>query len=102
MEDKYFEVDLERSRIYWDYYKSLFLVLSHSLIAGMICAAIIYSAGGLDLTYTAGIIGLMFLCVILLCALMSLTIWRHENKHLDELIRIEEEAIQQRPGNPIV
>jgi len=105
MEDKVFKVDLERSRVYWDYYKSIFFALAFSLMATMICVALIYTKGGLDIIYAAAIIVLLFLCVIFLAALLHLGIWRHENKFLDELIRIEEEDERQtreNPGIPLV
>lgn len=103
MVDKAFKVDIERSRIYWDYYRSMFIVLSLALIAGMICAAIIYTKGEISLTLAGGIIGLMFLLIIFLCALMSITIWRHENKHLDELLNTEpEDKPEEPPGMPLV
>ena len=103
MADKAFKVDIERSRIYWDYYRSMYMVLSLALIAGMICAAIIYTKGEISLTLAGGIIGLMFLLIIFLCALMSITIWRHENKHLDELLNTEPEETPEQPsGMPLV
>jgi len=103
MADKAFKVDIERSRIYWDYYRSMYMVLSLALIAGMICAAIIYTKGEISLTLAGGIIGLMFLLIIFLCALMSITIWRHENKHLDELLNTESEDKPEEPtGMPLV
>ncbi|MFH1054475.1 MAG: hypothetical protein V1744_00105 [Candidatus Altiarchaeota archaeon] len=102
MDDKIFAVSLERSRIYWDYYRSMFVVFSLCFIAGMVSTAIIYTQKEISLVIAAGIIGLMFLMVILLSALMSITIWRHENKHLDELIRAEEQEILERPpGIPL-
>ncbi len=103
MEDKIFAVNLERSRVYWDYYKNMFILFGFTLIGGMISTAIIYSAGGIELIFAVGIILLLFLFVILLAALMSLSIWRHENKHLDELINIERENLQMEPpGEPLV
>jgi archaellum biogenesis protein FlaJ (TadC family) len=89
MEDKIFRVDIERSRIYWDYYRSMFIVFSFALMAGMISTAIIYMGDGIELVLAVGIMLLLFLFIILLAALMSLTIWRHENRHLDELIAYE-------------
>ncbi|MBU0763118.1 MAG: hypothetical protein KKD39_08850 [Candidatus Altiarchaeota archaeon] len=103
--DKLFRVNLERSRIYWQYYKSMFQVFSHAIIACMISTAIIYSAGGIDLLLTAGVIALLFLFIVLLSALMSLTIWRHENKHLDELLVEYEQPPEEPlmpPGTPLV
>ncbi len=91
MEDKIFAINLERSRVYWDYYKMMFLVFSLCFIAGMICTSLIYANGGVELIFAIGIILLLFLMVILLAALMSLSIWRHENKHLDDLMEIEHE-----------
>jgi archaellum biogenesis protein FlaJ (TadC family) len=105
MEDKVFQVNLERSRIYWDYYKGMFHIFNNTAIACMLITAIIYSAGGLDLLLAAGIIALFFLLIVLLAALMSLTIWRHENKHLDELLEeeIPEPPQTQEPqGMPLV
>jgi archaellum biogenesis protein FlaJ (TadC family) len=103
MDDKIFKVDLERSRVYWDYYKSMFTVFSSALVAGMICAALIYTKGEINLTMAAAVIVLLFLCIILLAALMSLVIWRHENRHFDELVREEEREAQERPpGVPLV
>jgi len=56
------------------------------------------------LALAVGIILLLFLCVILLAALMSLTIWRHENKHLDELIIVDKEEVEEKTstGRPLV
>jgi len=104
MDDKLFQVDMERSRIYWDYYRSMFVVFSLALIAGMIIVAIIYTKGELSLTFAAGIIVLLFLCIILMAAVMSLLIWRHENRHFDELLRGQEEEEQDGPppGMPLV
>jgi archaellum biogenesis protein FlaJ (TadC family) len=104
MDDKIFRVDIERSRVYWDYYKSMFIAFSMILCAGMVSMAVIYTKGELNLTITAGVIVLLALCVILLSALMTLSIWRHENKYLDELIRAEEQDLMERPpeGMPIV
>ena len=103
MDDKIFAVDLERSRIYWDYYKTLFIVLSLAFIALMVCCAIIYPHAGIELVIAVGVLLLMFLFVIFLMALMSLTVWRHENKFLDELILMEQEDIEEKPtGIPIV
>jgi hypothetical protein len=103
MDDRIFKVELERSRIYWDYYKAMFLVFSTALSAGMVSAAVIYTKGEISLTIAAGIILLLALCVILLSAIMSLTIWRHENRYLDELVRAEEEDRIERPaGGPLV
>lgn len=98
-----FAIDLERSRVYWEYYRSMFLVFSMVLAAAMVCVTLIYTKGGLTLVPTVGIILLLFLCVILLSALMSLTIWRHENKHLDELAAVEVgEAEKPVSGQPLV
>ncbi|MBD3387474.1 MAG: hypothetical protein GF416_00470, partial [Candidatus Altiarchaeales archaeon] len=36
-----FKVNLERTRVYWDYYKSMFLVFSFCLMALMVCATLI-------------------------------------------------------------
>lgn len=99
MEDRFLKVAIERSRIYWDYYKSMFQIFSHALIACMIVTAIIYSVNGIDLILAVGIIFLLLLFIILLAALMSLTIWRHENKHLDELL-VEYEPQPQEPQPP--
>jgi hypothetical protein len=99
MDDKFLQVSLERSRIYWDYYRSMFQIFSHALIAGMLITAMIYQSGKIDLLLTIGIIALLLLFIILLAALMSLTIWRHENKHLDELL-IEEEPQSEEPQGP--
>jgi len=97
MVDRAFRIDLERSRIYWSYYKSMFKVFSTALTAGMVCAAIIYTKGEINLTMTAAVIGLLFLCIILLSALMSLIIWRHENRHFDEMTREDEREFEERP-----
>ena len=92
--DRVFNVNLERSRVYWDYYKSMFIVFSFCLMAGMLCTTAIYVKGDIGLVPAVGVILLLFLCVILLAALMSLSIWRHENKHLDEMIAAETEPMQ--------
>jgi hypothetical protein len=103
MDDKIFRVDLERSRIYWDYYKSMFLAFSMAMAAGMICTAVIYTEKEISLSVTVGVIALLFLCVILMAAVMSLLIWRHENRHFDDVIREEERELQERPpGIPLV
>jgi archaellum biogenesis protein FlaJ (TadC family) len=102
MDDKLFKVDLERSRVYWDYYKSMFVVFSIALIAGMICVAIIYTKGELGLTFAAGLIALLLLCIILLAAMMNLLIWRHENRHFDEMLRQEQDMESAPPGMPLV
>jgi|GEM_PF-6216879 len=100
MQDKILEINLERSRVYWDYYKMMFLVFAHCFIAGMISTAIIYSAGGVDIVFALGVIFLLFLLVILLAALMSLSIWRHENKHLDDLMDIEADDVGMEGDEP--
>ena len=110
MQDRALEINLERSRVYWDYYKMMFLVFAHCFIAGMISTAIIYSAGGVDIVFALGVIFLLFLLVILLAALMSLSIWRHENRHLDDLLDQDgdmmaeeaEEARMEPQGMPLV
>jgi len=98
--DKIFKVNLERSRVYWDYYKHMFIIFSGMLMTGALASAIIYHKGGFDFILTLGLIAFAFLCVIMLAALMSLVIWRHENKFLDELIRQtseEESAPEEKP-----
>ena len=101
--DKAFRVDIERSRIYWDYYRSMFLVFSAAFSAGMICTALIYTRGEITLPITAGAILLMFLCIILMAAMMSLIIWRHENRHFDELVREDRSEPDDKPaGHPLV
>ena len=100
--DHIFEVNLERSRVYWDYYRSMFIVFSLCLIGGMICTTLIYSNGGIGLTAAIGIMLLLLLLVILLAALMSLTVWRHENTHLDELINIEREEERPHTGGTMI
>lgn len=103
MDDKIFRVDMERSRIYWDYYKSMFLAFSLAMAAGMVCTAVIYTRGELALSLAFGVIALLFLCIILMAAVMSLLIWRHENRHFDELVRQEEVELHERPpGIPLV
>jgi hypothetical protein len=103
MNDKIFKVEIERSRVYWDYYKSMFIAFSMALAAGMVCAAVIYTKGEINLMFTGGIILLCLLCFVLLCALMSVLIWRHENRHFDELIGAEEQETAERPpGIPLV
>jgi archaellum biogenesis protein FlaJ (TadC family) len=102
--DRIFEVNLERSRVYWDYYRSMFIVFSLCLIGGMVCTALVYSSGGIGLPPAVGIMLLLVLLIILLAAMMSLTIWRHENKHLDELIAMESEDVgpPSTGGEPLV
>ncbi|MFH0861610.1 MAG: hypothetical protein V1875_01135 [Candidatus Altiarchaeota archaeon] len=101
--DKIFKVDLERSRVYWDYYKMVYHALSLCMAAGMISAAVIYTRGEIGLNVAGGIILFLFLCVIFLSAIMNLIIWRHENRHFDEIIRQEEKGIGERPpGVPLV
>lgn len=101
--NRIFEINLERSRIYWDYYRSMFIIFSVALIGLMVCTTLIYTKGDISLAPAVGVLVLLFLCVILLAALMSLSIWRHENKHLDELIAIEREEIEPHPtGAPLV
>ena len=107
MDDKIFQVNLERSRVYWDYYKMMFIVFSFTLIAGIVATSIIYSKGEIEIVFAIGVIMLLFLFIILLAALMSISIWRHENRHLDEMIDIEEENMQiedpqQPPSMPLV
>jgi len=101
--DKIFKVDLERSRVYWDYYKAVFSAFSLCLAAGMVSTALIYTKGELSLELTAGVILFLTLCVVFLAALMNLVIWRHENRHFDELIRQEQRDAEERPpGIPLV
>ncbi len=101
--DKVFKVDLERSRVYWDYYKMMFVVFSMILSACVIAVALIYTRGEISLQLTVGVILFLALCVIFLSAMMNLIIWRHENRHFDELIREEKRDIEERPpGVPLV
>lgn len=108
MNERLFAINLERSRVYWDYYKLMFLVFSFAFMSGIIATSMIYNAGGIDILFALGVIFLLFLFIILLSALMSLSIWRHENKHLDELIEIEledlknEMEMQPQQGMPLV
>jgi hypothetical protein len=103
MVDRSFKVAIERSRIYWDYYRSMYTMFSLAIIAGMICSAIIYTKGEITLTIAVGTIGLLFLVIIFLSALMSLTVWRHENKHLDELVIVDDGGASEPPlGEPLV
>ena len=102
MVDKAFRISIERSRIYWDYYKSMFLVFSGALMAAMLCSAIIYTRGEISLPLAVGAIALAVLMIILIAALMSLIIWRHENKHFDELLETQPEEPQENQGQPLV
>lgn len=107
MDDKFFWVSIERSRIYWDYYKSMFFALSMALVASMVSVAIIYTTGAIDLLIAVGLIMLIFLLVLLLIAVMSLFVWRHENKHLDELFDYESQEFDEpvepaQHGEPLV
>jgi hypothetical protein len=103
MDDKIFKVELERSRVYWDYYKCVFSAFSMILAAGMVCAAVIYTKGEINLIFAAGIILLCLLCTVFLVAIMNVLIWRHENRHFDDLIGAQEQEMQERPpGIPLV
>jgi len=95
--DRVFRVKLERSRVYWDYYKSMFLVFSGMLLTAALITAVIYHKGGYDFILMFGLIAFFFLCVIMLAALLSLAIWRHENKFLDEMITVEEPTQEEPP-----
>jgi hypothetical protein len=103
MDDKIFKVEIERSRVYWDYYKSMYIAFSIALAAGMVSAAVVYTKGEINLMFAGGIILLCLLCVVFLTAVMNVLIWRHENKHFDELIGAQEQDISERPpGMPLV
>lgn len=105
MQDRIFEIDMERSRIYWDYYKMMFLVFSLCFISGILATAMIYAGGGIDLVLAVAIMFLLFLMVILSAALMSLSVWRHENKFLDDLLELEHEEFEaeaEAQGMPLV
>lgn len=100
--DKIFKVDLERGRIYWDYYRTIFTVMASLLCSGIIATALIYTGKEVSLTVAAGVIVLLALTVVLLAALMSLYVWRHEERHLDELIRAESDIISAKPPETLV
>ncbi|MCX6695142.1 MAG: hypothetical protein NTU61_02435 [Candidatus Altiarchaeota archaeon] len=95
--DNVFRVNLERSRIYWDYYKSMFVVFSVMLMFAALSTMIAYHKGALDFMPAVGLTVFFFLCVILLSAVMSLVIWRHENKFLDEMVRQEMDLQEAKP-----
>jgi len=85
--------------VYWDYYRSMFLVFSGMLMVAALSSILIYHKGGLDFLPAAGLSVFFFLCIILLAALMSLVIWRHENKFFEEMVKQEIE--EQEKGTPV-
>ena len=93
--DRTFRVNLERSRVYWDYYKNMFLVFCGMLMVASLAAVAIYHKGGFDLIIALGLVSFFFLCIILLAALMSLIIWRHENRFFEEMLKQDSEEEQE-------
>jgi len=101
--DRILRVEIERSRVYWDYYRSMFVVFSLALMAGMISVSIIYTKGEVSLSFAAVSVALAAVCIIFLAAIMSLIIWRHENRHFDEILGdVSQEAAEEPPAHPLV
>jgi len=92
--DRLFKINLERSRIYWDYYKSMFMILSWMLLVAALSSMIVYHKGGLDFWPAIGLSLFFYLCIILLFAVMSMMIWRHENRFFEEMLK---EEVEEKP-----
>lgn len=85
---KNFKVDLQRARVYWDYYKTLFFMACLAVLTGIISVSLLHLAGSLNLFLTAIMIIVLYLMLLVMFLLMTFIVWRHENRHLDELMEI--------------
>lgn len=80
-----FRVDLQRAKVYWSYYTTIFLIAAIALAAGIVVIGLLHVAGSISLLVAVAAIAVLYVSNIGLFLVMAFIVWRHENRHLDEL-----------------